>query len=87
MDQSYLKEQILLKSNALVWFDLILQVENSVVKRVTLTLPEAIYHELESLAEIESRPISNMAYYLIVQALSKAKKEGVIQPQQQSNIK
>lgn len=54
------------------------------MKRVHLTLPEAVYYELESLSEIEARPVSNMAYYLILQALDKAKKDGVIQSYQQS---
>jgi hypothetical protein len=43
-------------------------------------MSEDVYQELESLAEVEARPISNMAYYIILQALNKAKKDGVIQP-------
>ena len=57
---------------------------NFVAKRVHLTFSEAVYYELESLSELEARPVSNMAYYLILQALEKAKKDGIIQPYQQS---
>lgn len=43
-------------------------------------MSEDAYRELESLADLEARPISNMAYYIILQALKKAKEDGIIQP-------
>ncbi len=49
-------------------------------KRINVTLPDAVYEELEWWAEAQGRPTANLANFLIESALRQARKRGEIPP-------
>lgn len=54
------------------------------MKRITVTLPDAPYEELEDWAEQQGRPVANLATFLIEQSLTEAKKSGAYRPRRKS---
>ncbi|WP_416666796.1 ribbon-helix-helix domain-containing protein [Egbenema bharatensis] len=54
---------------------------NSVnMKRITVTLPDAAYAELEDWAEQQGRPVANLATFLIELGLRQGKQSGEYKP-------
>ncbi|MBW4422025.1 MAG: hypothetical protein KME13_22895 [Myxacorys californica WJT36-NPBG1] len=47
-----------------------------VSKRVFLTLPDTVYADLERWADLQGRPIANLANYLVERAIEQAKTSG-----------
>ncbi|BAU13067.1 hypothetical protein LEP3755_36030 [Leptolyngbya sp. NIES-3755] len=47
-----------------------------VSKRVFLTLPDTVYADLERWADLQGRPIANLANYLVERAIEQAKASG-----------
>lgn len=47
-------------------------------KRVNLSLPEGIYADLETWAELQGRPVANLAAYLVEAGIREAKERGEI---------
>ena len=54
-----------------------------VSKRINVTLPDSAYQKLDSWAEAEARPTSNLASYLLQKILEDAEEKGKI-PQKKS---
>lgn len=53
-----------------------------VSKRVFVTLPDAVFEELEQWANLEGRPTANLAAFLIETAVKEAKERGEIMRKQ-----
>jgi len=51
-----------------------------VSKRVTVTLPDAVFEDLERWADLEGRPTANLAAFLIEIEVKEAKEQGKIPP-------
>ena len=49
-------------------------------KRIYLTLPDSVYADMERWAEIEGRPVANLANYLVEKAVKDAKASGELPP-------
>ena len=49
-------------------------------KRVYLTLPDSLYSDLERWADLQGRPIANLANYLVERAIEQAKQSGELPP-------
>lgn len=58
-----------------------------VSKRLFLTLPDAIFADLERWADAEGRATANLGAFLIETAVKEAKAEGKIPPPQQPSSK
>ena len=56
---------------------------NSVSKRVNLTLPDAVYEELERWAGLQGRPPANLGAFLVEAAIRRAKESGELPPAQE----
>ncbi len=54
--------------------------QSNVSKRINVTLPDAVYEELEWWAEAQGRPTANLANFLIESALRQARERGEIPP-------
>ena len=50
------------------------------MKRITVTLPDISYDELEDWADQQGRPVANLATYLIEQSITEAKRSGDYTP-------
>lgn len=50
--------------------------QNSVSKRVNLTLPDSVYQDLEVWAESQGRPPSSLGAFLVELSIMNAKKSG-----------
>lgn len=50
------------------------------MKRITVTLPDAAYAELEDWAEQQGRPVANLATFLIELGLRQGKENGEYRP-------
>lgn len=55
-------------------------VDGSVSKRVFMTLPDAVFEELEQWADQQGRPTANLAAFLVETALREAKERGEFKP-------
>ncbi len=55
-----------------------------VSKRVTVTLPDAVFEDLEQWADSEGRPTANLAAFLIETAVKEAKEKSKIPPPKES---
>jgi hypothetical protein len=53
---------------------------NFVSKRVNLTLPDAVYEDLERWASLQGRPSANLAAFLVEVAIRKSKESGELPP-------
>jgi hypothetical protein len=53
---------------------------NPVSKRVYVTLPDAIYEDLEQWANSQGRAVANLTAFLIETVVTNAKEEGKIPP-------
>lgn len=51
-----------------------------VSKRVFVTLPDAVFEDLERWADLEGRPTANLAAFLIETAVKEVKEQGKIPP-------
>ena len=51
-----------------------------VSKRVFVTLPDAVFEDLERWADSEGRPTANLAAFLVETAVKEAKEQGKILP-------
>lgn len=49
-------------------------------KRINVTLPDAVYEELEWWAQVQGRPVANLANFLIEASLRQAKDKQEIPP-------
>ena len=58
-----------------------------VSKRVTVTLPDAIFSDLEQWANSEGRPTANLAAFLIETAVKEAKEQSKIPPPKEPPLK
>lgn len=56
------------------------QIEETVSKRVNVTLPDSVYEELEYWAETQGRPTANLAAFLIESSIKEAKERGQLSP-------
>jgi hypothetical protein len=56
--------------------------QESVSKRIHVTLPDGVYQKLEGWAESEARPVANLASYLLQKVLEEAEEQGKIPPPQ-----
>lgn len=54
--------------------------DQSVSKRVFLTLPDVIYQGLERWAESQGRPVANLGAFLVETAVNQARERGDIPP-------
>ncbi len=54
----------------------VMQNNNPVSKRFTVTVPDSVFEELENWAEYQGRPTANLAAYLIEAGIRQAKLEG-----------
>lgn len=61
--------------------------QNSVSKRVNLTLPDAVYAELNEWADQQGRPAANLAAFLVEAAIRSAKESGEYRPAQSGKSK
>ncbi len=52
----------------------------NVSKRVFMTVPDAVYEELEQWAESQGRSVSNLTAFLVESALKEAKQDGSFKP-------
>jgi hypothetical protein len=52
-------------------------------KRVNLSLPEGVYAELEAWADLQGRPVANLAAFLVETAIREAKERGELPSKQQ----
>ncbi|MBW4474824.1 MAG: hypothetical protein KME45_31270 [Stenomitos rutilans HA7619-LM2] len=57
--------------------------QETVSKRIHVTLPEGIYLKLEAWAGSEARPVANLAAYLLQKVIEEAEDQGKI-PQPKS---
>lgn len=55
-------------------------ISTPVSKRINVTLPDAVFDELEWWAESQGRPTANLANFLIESSLRQAKERGEIPP-------
>jgi hypothetical protein len=55
-------------------------VDGNVSKRVFMTLPDAVFEELEEWADLQGRPTANLAAFLVETALREAKERGEFKP-------
>ena len=56
--------------------------DGNVSKRVFMTLPDAVFEELELWADQQGRPTANLAAFLVETALREAKEKGEFKPPQ-----
>ena len=52
--------------------------QESVSKRLHVTLPDGVYLKLETWAESEARPVANLAAYLLQKVIEEAEDQGKI---------
>ena len=52
--------------------------DQTVSKRVFLTLPDVVYQDLERWADSQGRPVANLGAFLVETAVSQAKQRGEI---------
>jgi hypothetical protein len=48
-----------------------------VSKRINLSVPDAVYDDLEFWAKTQGRPLANLSAFLLESALNQAKAEGI----------
>lgn len=58
----------------------------SMPKRVYLTLPDALFRDLERWADLQGRPVANLANYLVERAIEVAKEKGELPPEKKSEV-
>lgn len=54
--------------------------DSDVSKRVFMTLPDAVFEELEQWADQQGRPVANLAAFLVETSLRQAKERGEFKP-------
>ncbi|WP_225914073.1 ribbon-helix-helix domain-containing protein [Leptolyngbya ohadii] len=52
----------------------------SMSKRTTITLPDAVFEELEQWADQQGRPTANLASFLVELGVRQAKEKGEFKP-------
>lgn len=57
--------------------------EPAMSKRVYITLPDAVYLEMERWAKLEGRPVANLCNFLLERALKDAKANGELPPEKE----
>lgn len=70
-----------MKGVVLKWLGLFLQ-----MKRITVTLPDTSYDELEDWADQHGRPVANLATFLIEQSITDAKRSGDYVPRRKPSV-
>lgn len=54
------------------------RLEDTIVKRMTVSMEDDLYAEAEALAEIEQRTVPNLLVYLAAKAVREAKQDGIL---------
>lgn len=52
--------------------------DDSVSKRIHVTLPDGVFLKLERWAESEARPVANLAAYLLQKVIEEAEEQGKV---------